>query len=199
MKIIAITGGVATGKSTVAKILAALLKTDIIDADEVVHGFLAPGTKIYKKIIESFGKSVLKEDNCIDRKALGRTVFGDISQKEKLERIIHPAVKKEIKKRLKKFRDEGSKWVIIDIPLLFEAKMEHIADTVIVVLRSRDLQIRALRKTKGISLEEANNRIDSQLSLRQKAKRADFVVDNNGTIRNAKKQVEKIFLSLQNM
>ena len=199
MKIIAITGGVATGKTTVAKILASLLKTDVIDADEIVHEFLVPGTKIYKKIVRTFGEKILGKDTRINRKALGQIIFSDISQRRKLERIIHPAVKKEIKEKLRRFRKKGFKWAVMDIPLLFEAKMQQAADKVVVVLRNRDLQIKTLRKMKKLSLKEAKERINSQLPLSEKTKSADFVIDNNGEIQNTKKQVEKIFWSLQNV
>ncbi len=199
MKIIAITGGVATGKTTAAKILTLLLKAKIIDADEIVHKLLAPGTKTYRKIVRTFGKDILKKDSRVNRKALGRIVFSDFSQRETLERIIHSAVKEEIKEKLKEFREKQFKWVIMDIPLLFEAKMQQMADKVIVIVRNRALQIKTLRKIKRISLKEAEDRIDSQLPLYEKAKLADFVIDNNGTVQETKKQIGKIFLYLQNM
>lgn len=199
MKIIAITGGVATGKTTVAKILAALLKTDVIDADEIVHKFLAPGTKIYKKIVRTFGEDIVGKNTRINRKVLGQIIFGDISQRRKLERIIHPAVKKEIKGQLRRFREKDFKCVVMDIPLLFEAKMEQVADKVIVVLRNRNLQVKTLRRMKKLSLKGAKERINSQLPLSEKIKSADFVIDNNGNIQDTKKQVKEIFRNLQNI
>ncbi len=199
MKIIAITGGVATGKTTVAKFLSSLLKAEVIDADGIVHELLVPGEKTWEKVVLSFGEDILRKDSRINRKALGQRVFGDVSQRKKLEQIIHPAVKKNIKEKLKQLRKNRHKWIIMDIPLLFETKMQHLADKIIVVVRNRKLQLKTLCKMKKLSVKEAENRIKSQLPLSEKVKLADFVIDNNSAIRDTKKQVKEIFLSLQNM
>jgi len=199
VKIIAITGGVATGKTTVAKFLSSLLKAEVIDADGIVHELLVPGEKTWEKVVLSFGEDILRKDSRINRKALGQRVFGDVSQRKKLEQIIHPAVKKNIKEKLKQLRKNRHKWVIMDIPLLFETKMQHLADKIIVVVRNRKLQLKTLCKMKKLSVKEAENRIKSQLPLSEKVKLADFVIDNNSAIRDTKKQVKEIFLSLQNM
>jgi dephospho-CoA kinase len=196
VKIIAITGGVATGKTTVTKILSSLLKAEVIDADKIVHELLAPGEKTWEEVVRTFGKNILRKGSHIDRKALGQRVFGDVCQRKKLEKIIHPAVKKNIKEKLKQLRKNRHKWVIMDIPLLFEAKMEHLADEVIVVTRARKLQMETLCKIKKLSFKEAEGRINSQLPLSEKVKLADFVVDNNGTIQETEKQVRKIFSCL---
>jgi dephospho-CoA kinase len=196
VKIIAVTGGVATGKTTVSKFLSSLLQAEIIDADKISRKLLAPGEKEWEKTVRAFGSKVLTKNSHIDRRALGKRVFGDVSQRKKLERIIHPAVKKDIKKQLERLRKTRQKWVIIDIPLLFEAKMGKIADKIILVVRSRKLQIETLRKDKKLSLKEAKDRIDSQLPLAEKIKFADFIIDNNGTIRDTKRQLKKIFLHL---
>jgi len=199
VKIIAITGGVATGKTTVAKFLSSLLKAEVIDADGIVHELLVPGEKTWEKVVLSFGEDILRKDSRINRKALGQRVFGDVSQRKKLEQIIHPAVKKNIKEKLKQLRKNRHEWVIMDIPLLFETKMQHLADKIIVVVRNRKLQLKTLCKMKKLSVKEAENRIKSQLPLSEKVKLADFVIDNNSAIRDTKKQVKEIFLSLQNM
>ncbi|MDD5454304.1 MAG: dephospho-CoA kinase [Candidatus Ratteibacteria bacterium] len=197
MKIIAITGGVATGKTTVAKILSSLLKAEIIDADKIAHELIAPGGEIWRKIVLSFGKNILSKDSRINRKALGRYIFGHVSRRGKLEQIVHPAVKKNIREKLKQLRKGRHEWVIIDIPLLFEAKMEKMADKIIVVVRNRKLRLETLCKIKKLSVKEAENRIKSQLPLSYKIKLADFVVDNNGTVQDTKKQVREIFSCLE--
>ncbi|MBU0534389.1 MAG: dephospho-CoA kinase [Candidatus Omnitrophica bacterium] len=199
VKIIAITGGVATGKTTVAKILSSLLKAKIIDADEIVHELLVPGEKIWKEVVRCFGEDILRKDLYINKKILGQCIFGDISQRKKLEQIVHPAVKKNIKEKLKQLRKDHHEWVIVDIPLLFEAKMQKIADKVIVVVRKRKFQLETLRKIKKLSAKEAENRINSQLPLSEKVKLADFVVDNNGEIQETEKQVRETLFSLKNV
>ena len=197
MKIVAITGSVATGKTTAAKTLSKLLGAEVIDADKIVHEFLKPGGEIWRKVIGAFGRDILKSNSHIDRKKLGRYVFSNNSRRKKLEQIIHPAVKKNIKEKIKQFKKNKTKWIIIDIPLLFEAKMEQVADKIIVVARSEDAQIKTLQKQKGLSVEEARKRIKSQIPLSQKMKRAHFVVDNNGTLREMKNQVRKIYQCLK--
>ncbi len=192
MKIIGITGGVATGKTTVAKFLSLLLGAEIIDADEIVHELLNPRTEVWQKVVQFFGKDILKTDSSIDRRKLGKSVFSDTSKRKRLESIIHPAVKKVIEEKIKQFKKNGKKWVVIDIPLLFEAKMEHIVDRIIVVIRSEGAQLDALQKENGLSLKEARERIRSQLPLSEKVKRAHFVVDNNDTLQNTEKQVREI-------
>lgn len=197
MEIIGITGGVATGKTTVAKLFSSLLKVEIIDADEIAHGLLIPGEKAWHKVVQSFGKDILKSDSHIDRKKLGESVFSNTSNRKKLESIIHPPVKKIIKEKLRQFEKNGKKWVVMDIPLLFEAKMERMTDKVIVVIRNEDAQINTLQKEKGLSLKEARERIESQLPLSEKVKRAHFVVDNNGTLPDTEKQVKEICAGLK--
>ncbi len=192
MKIIGITGGVATGKTTVAKFLSSLLGAEIIGADEIVHELLTPGEEVWQKVLQFFGKDIFKNDSSIERKKLGESVFSNTSKRRKLESIIHPAVKKVIKEKLKQFKKNGKKWVVMDIPLLFEAKMERMMDSIIVVIRNESAQLDTLQKEKGLSLKEARERIKSQLPLSEKVKRAHFVVDNNGALPDTEKQVREI-------
>ena len=187
----------ATGKTTVAKLFSSLLGVEIIDADEIAHGLLAPGEKVWHKVVQSFGKDILRNDSHIERKKLGENVFSNTSNRKKLENIIHPPVKKIIKEKLKQFKKNGKKWVVMDIPLLFEAKMERMMDKIIVVIRNENAQLDTLQKEKGLSLKEARERIESQLPLSEKVKRAHFVIDNNGTLPDTEKRVKEICASLK--
>jgi dephospho-CoA kinase len=197
MKVIGITGGVATGKTTVARFLSSMLKAEMIDADKIAHELLLPSEKVGQKVIQFFGEDVLKNGSSIERKKLGQIIFGNISKRKKLESIIHPAVKKIIKEKLEQYRDSGKKWVVMDIPLLFEAKMESMVDRIIVVIRDESAQLDTLHKEKGLSLREARERIESQLSLPEKVKHAHFVVDNNGTLSDTERQVRDIYARLR--
>lgn len=200
MKIIAITGGIATGKTTVAKILSSFLKAKVIDADKIVHEeILVPQSTVWGKTIRMFGKDFVQKDLHIDRKSLGNLIFKDISKRKKLEQIVHPAVKKNIKEKLKQFKKDRIEWVIMDIPLLFESKMQRMANKIIVVARNKDKQIETLCKTKKMSIKDAKNRIGSQLPLSEKIKYADFTVNNNGSIRETKRQVKEIFFNLKTL
>ena len=197
MKVIGITGGVATGKTTVARILSSLLGAETIDADEIVHELLIPGEKVWKKVVQYFGEDILEPNSHVNRKKLGQYIFSDTSKRKKLESIIHPAVKKIIKDKLKQLRKSNKKWIVMDIPLLFEAEMEHMIDKIIVVVRNENAQLETLQKEKSLSLREARERIESQLPLSEKVKRAHFVVDNNGTLQDTEKQVREIWARLK--
>ena len=192
MKVIGITGSVATGKSTVSGMFASLLGADVISADEIVARLLTPGEKTWKKVTEIFGKGILKDDSSIDRKELGNLVFSDTSLKEKLEDIVHPEVKRIIGEQLKCFRDCGKGLVIIEVPLLFESKMESMVDVIVVVVRDEHLQLETLHKGKNLSRKEAMRRIKAQMPLKEKVQRAHFVVDNNSTLYDTRRQVKKI-------
>lgn len=199
MTVIGITGGVATGKTTVAGIFSSLLKAKIIDADEIVHQFLAPGTKIWGEIVKCFGKDILKNgSHVINRKKLGQDIFRNASKRKQLEDIIHPTVKKVMEEKLKQYKKNNQEWIIMDIPLLFETKMESLVDKIIVVVRNEDAQLETLTKEKKLSLNEAKLRIDSQLPLSEKIKQADFVVDNKGTLEDTERQIKEICTNLKN-
>ncbi len=197
MKIVGITGSVATGKTTVARMFSSLLKAEIIDADKIAHKFLCPGEKTWEEVVQYFGKEILKDSSYIDRKKLGQEIFSNPCKRKKLESIIHPSVKKIIKDKLNQLRKSNREWVVVDIPLLFEAKMENMVDKIIVVVRKQKAQIETLRKEKGLSLKEAKQRIESQLPLAEKAKKAHFIVDNNGTFKDTECQVKQISTNLK--
>ena len=124
MKIVAITGSVATGKTTAAKTLSKLLGAEVIDADKIVHEFLKPGGEIWRKVIGAFGRDILKSNSHIDRKKLGRYVFSNNSRRKKLEQIIHPAVKKNIKETQKTIEEQIGK--LEEIREDLEKKLEEI-------------------------------------------------------------------------
>lgn len=197
MKVIGVTGGIATGKTVVSKLLSLLLGSKLINADEIVHKLIDSESSVKQKIVQCFGESILNSDSSVNRGKLAQVIFSDNSKRIKLEDIIHPEVKKIIEEKLKHYRENGEKWVVLDIPLLFEAKMEHMVDSIIVVTRGENAQIDTLKKEKGLSLEQAKKRIKSQLPLSEKIKRADFVVDNNNSLSDTEKQVREIHACLK--
>jgi dephospho-CoA kinase len=190
--VIGLTGGVGTGKTTAARMFKQA-GADVIDADRIVHGFLARGSTAYREIVKVFGAEILLQNGEINRRDLGKLVFKDRRLRKKLERILHPRVKRRINELIKLSR---KKLVIVDAPLLYEAGMERSMDKVVVVVASSDTQMRRCRSRKGFSKEEIISRIASQLPLKDKIRSADFVIDNNGTRTHTHAQVELIRRSL---
>ena len=186
-KIIGITGGLATGKTTVADMFVQKGAVKI-DADRIAHGLLKEDQKIRDKVIDAFGEGILTGGK-IDRKKLANIVFKDKDKLKKLTNILHPRIIENIKERIEK---EGDKIIVIDAPLLMEAGLEEMMDVIIVVKAERHTQIkRAVNR--GISEEEAEAIIKNQMPLSEKIKKADYVIDNEEKMEKIKEGVERIW------
>jgi len=196
MIIVGLTGGVGTGKSTVTKFFGQL-GAHIIDWDELAWVVVRPHLKAWKEIVEYFGKDFLNEDLTINRQKLAEVVFSDKEKMEKLNHIVHPEVFKEDERITNEIKNLDSGALIIkDIPLLFEVARPIVVDKIIVVSASEQTQLMRLRE-KGMSRDDAQNRIKSQLPLEEKVKSADFVINNDGPLEETKKQVEEIYSLLR--
>lgn len=184
---IGITGGIGSGKSTV---LNYLRKNDyeVISCDEIVHTIMKKGNSAYSKIVNRFSKSILDEDGEIDRKKLGNIVFNNIEAKKDLENITHPLVIKEIKNK------KGL--VFIETPLLYEANLEYLFDLVVVINSSIEKQIERVILRNNLSEEEALLRINSQMPLSLKAKKADYIINNDGSIDDLIYNINQFLLRL---
>ncbi len=192
-RVIGVTGIFGSGKSTVSEMLRAYgLK--IIDADKLAHKYLLPGTKTYKKILGYFGKGILKKNRKIDRRKLGKLVFGNRELVKKLNAIIHPKVIADIKSAI---RRSGGKTVVLDAPLLIESGLRKIVDDLIVVIIERDELIRRMAKKVSLKRPEILARIKSQIPQKVKARFANFIIDNSGTVNETKKQVRKIMKKIE--
>ena len=187
---IGITGGLGSGKSTVLQLLKRKGAVTI-DADKLAHRCLAPGKPAYRKALRRFGREILGKGKTIDRKRLGRVVFGDRRARRELERWIHPEVKREIQRRLKKLR--ASKTVAVEVPLLFESGFQTLFDRTVVVWCNGEIRRRRLQKRNRWPAAELRRRFAAQWPLQRKRRMADFVIDNSGNIDVTKKQVEKIW------
>ena len=177
-KVIAITGGVATGKSTVTGIFEKL-GGFVISADEIGHEVIRKGKPAYEKIIKAFGSSFLDGHGEIIRRELGKVVFGSASRVKKLNGITHPEIIRHIKREIKKGAP-GKKFIVLEAPLLFEAKLEKLAGAVVTVYAYRSSQIKRLAK-KGYSREDAVARIEAQMPLPENMLRSNYVVFNTGS------------------
>lgn len=192
--IIGLTGGIASGKSTVSEMLK---KRDIpvIDADLIAREVVEVGKKAYTEIVNAFGKEILNEDLTINRARLGSIVFQNEDKRKKLNSIVHPEVRLEMKRRQEQLISEGAKAVVLDIPLLFESNLKHLVDKVIVVYTGEKNQLERLMKRNNFSKEEALSRINAQMPLKEKVKFADAVINNDGTLEETEQQLENILMN----
>jgi len=196
MIVVGITGGLSTGKSTVAGLFRGL-GAGALDADQISHELAKPETAIYRKVVSCFGKQILNKDKTIDRKKLAAAVFGKQKNLLKLCGIIHPAVIKKIENSIKEERKKRRfKILVVDAPLLFEAGTERLFDIIVVVTASRKTQLLRSREKLGLSKSQIESRMRAQIPMLVKEALADFVIDNNGSINNTKRETEMIWKKL---
>lgn len=177
MILVGLTGGVATGKTTVAAMFRRYGAV-IIDADALAREVVKPGKPAWREIVRAFGERVLNPDRTLSRQALGRIVFRNPTKLRRLERIIHPRVAREQARLTRQaVRTNPRAVVVYDVPLLFEAGLDTRVDKIIVVTTDRDRQIARLKQRNGLTRAEALRRIKSQMPLAHKRGRADYVLD----------------------
>jgi dephospho-CoA kinase len=189
--IIGLTGSIATGKSTVANMLKDY-GLPIVDADEVARQVVEPGSETLAKIAEAFGVEVIKEDGTMDREKVGAIIFHQPEKRQVLNSIIHPAIRSEMLRQRDEYVANGAANVVMDIPLLFESKLQHFVEKILVVSVQEETQLARLMERNGFSEEEARVRISTQLPISVKVAGADAVVYNDGTIESSKEQLDVI-------
>lgn len=193
---IGLTGGMGTGKATVAR-MCARRGAFVIDADELAREAVRPGRRAWRSVVKSFGRGVLKDDGSIDRLKLAAIVFCDRRKLDRLNAIVHPSVRWEMRRRLARAGREGKHDVAVaNVPLLFEAGLEEEFDKTIVVTCPRKKQIERCRERDGLSRREIERRIGMQLPITNKIRRSDYVIDNGGTLENTKRQVKETWRML---
>ncbi len=180
---IVLTGGIATGKSTVAKMLEEEGFV-IVDADKIAHGILDKSAKEIEKL---FGKKFVKKGQ-VDRKELGALVFGDKNERRKLEKLLHPLIKSKIEEDVKELKREKKRY-IVDIPLYFETQ-NYKAKKVVLVYARKEQQIQRVSKRDGLSKEDALKRIKAQMDIEKKRELADIIIDNSKDFMNLKREVK---------
>jgi dephospho-CoA kinase len=182
MKVIGLTGGIASGKSTVSKTLKEL-GAYIIDADENAHSVIEPHKPAWSDMVAAFGKEILNPDETINRDKLGEMVFGNPDQLSRLNQITHPRIMESFKEDYSRIKSANPNAILVfEVPLLYETFMDRMCDEVWVVWVDYDTQLKRLMDRNHYSLEEAMRRIESQIPLDEKAHRADVVINNCGTI-----------------
>jgi dephospho-CoA kinase len=197
MIIAGLTGGIATGKSTVTAFLRQA-GAIIIDADKIAHDVVRRGLPAWRSIVKNFGRNILRKNGEIDREKLGRIIFHDESRKEELNRIVHPFVFEGMEDQMEEIQriDPGAV-VIQDIPLLFESGMHRRLPRIIVVYVPEPLQYDRLMKRNRLSEAEATARIRSQIPIEEKKKRADILIDNSGTLDQTKARSLEVYEMLK--
>lgn len=192
MTIIGITGSIASGKSTVTKFFIDL-GAHLIDWDVIGHEVMRPQMNAWKGVVEYFGEEILNEDQTVNREILGQLVFNKPEELQKLNQIVHPEIFKEDARLVQKIKDEDPNAIIIkEIPLLTAESKNLLVDKAVVVCATEDNQIKRLGK-RGLSEEDAKKRIASQLSTEEKLKFADFVIYNDGSMEETRRQVKEIY------
>jgi dephospho-CoA kinase len=187
-----LTGGIASGKSTVDAYLKKL-GYEVIDLDQISHEELEPGHAGWQKVKEEFGPEFIKPDQTIDRKLLGKVVFADIEELKKLNNLTHPAIEAEAQKRMEACQKP---LCVVDAPLLFEAEDYKKYDATLLVDIDHDLQLKRLMDRNGLSKEQAELRISAQMPMRLKRKLADYTVTNNGSQADLEKQIDDLLAKL---
>lgn len=197
MFVVGLTGGIGTGKSTVAAVFEEAGAV-VIDADKIARDAVQKNQPAWRKIVKHFGRRVLLPNGEIDRKLLADIIFSDPRQKSLLDRIVHPFVKAETDRRLKKIEEEHpDSVVILDIPLLFEAGMNHHLAEIIVVYVPESIQMQRLRRRDRLSAAEAQARIRAQMPIEEKKSKATILIDNSTSPAVTRKMALKVFQDLQ--
>ena len=194
--LVGLTGSIATGKSTVSQMFAHL-GARVIDADLLAREVVMPGQPAHTTIVEEFGPSVVQEDGHLDRKALGAIVFADPAKRKRLEEITHPAIRVRQQRILSVLEEEGHEGIVIwDVALLFESGGVSQVDRVVVVYTDPETELSRLMTRDGRPEAECRARIASQMSVADKAKRADYVIDNSGPREQTAARVREVYRAL---
>ena len=196
MKVIGLTGGIGSGKSTVSQFLAELGAVTL-NADEVGHEALKPNTEIWREVVAAFSRQILTPDGNIDRKKLGKIVFGNPESLSRLNQIMHPRMYDMVKAQLEEYRRQGVGIVVLEVPLLLEAGWTSLVDEVWVTTASEDTALKRLEEQCGMSRDECLTRIRSQLPSAERVRHADVVINTDCDLDELKSRVKEMWRKLE--
>jgi dephospho-CoA kinase len=196
MRVVGLTGGIASGKSTVARMLGEL-GARIVDADQVAREVVEPGQPAYRDIVEAFGGGVLQADGSLDRKRLGAIVFADAEQRQRLNAITHPRIAAATQQKMAAFAAAGEALAVYEAALLVENGLHHALGGLIVVACSEAEQVARIMRRDGLSEDEAERRVRAQAPLADKVAAANWVIDTSGPLENTRAQVEKVWTEIR--
>lgn len=192
MKIIGLTGGIACGKSTLCDMMREL-GARVIDADQISHDLTRPGGDALPAIREAFGEFVFYPDGCLNRNTLASIIFQNEEERSKLNAALHPLIAERMRGEIEDCRKMGALIVVLDVPLLFEAGLEELADLTVCASASPERQMERLRKRDGLSEQQSLNRINSQWPLAEKEKRSDVVIRTDKPLDELQAEVQKLY------
>ncbi len=196
MKVIGLTGGIGSGKSTVSEFLAELGAV-IIDADKVGHEAFKPDTELWREVVAAFGRQILNSSGEIDRKKLGEIVFGNVESLAQLNQIMHPRMYALVKAQIEEYRQQGVEVVVVEAPLLIEAGWTSLVNEVWVTVAPESTVLRRVRERTGLSEPETLARIHSQLSSEERVKQADVVIDTDCDLDELRARIQKLWQGLK--
>jgi dephospho-CoA kinase len=196
VKLVGLTGGIASGKSTVAKILGRL-GAAIVDADMLSREVVAPGHDGWNEIVATFGREVLQADQTLDRQKLRTIIFNNPDARKKLEAIIHPRVRALAEQRIREHGEAGFVVVVYEVPLLFEGNLQQWLRPVILVACDINVQRQRLQARDGLDAAAAQKHIDTQMSLEEKRRLADYVIENDGSLADLESKVRAVLAKIQ--
>lgn len=196
MKVIGLTGGIGSGKSTVSRFLAELGAV-VIDADKVGHEVFRPGTDAWQEVVDAFGQDIVATDGTIDRGKLGMIIFSDPEARSRLNQIMHLRIYERIKEQIKACQKKGVEVVVVEAPLLLEAGWKSLVDEVWVTRAPQPVVLKRLKQQKGLSGEQALARISAQMTSEQRVKQADVVINTDFTLDELKIKVGELWRKLK--
>lgn len=191
MKIIGITGGVGAGKSEVLNFIAGRYDATVVEADQVGYLVMQPGKEAYEPVAELFGPSVVKEDQTLDREKIAQIVFEDRQLLEKLNAIVHPAVKRYIRRAIQMEQEAGTEIFVVEAALLIEDKYDEICDELWYIYADENVRMHRLMKNRGYSAEKIRGILANQLSEEEFESHCDFEIDNSGDFQDTVRQIEQ--------
>ncbi|XP_055833361.1 dephospho-CoA kinase [Solanum dulcamara] len=195
MRIVGLTGGIASGKSTVSNLFKAH-GIPVVDADIVARNVLKKGTGGWKKVVATFGEDILLDNGEVDRAKLGQIVFSDPEKRQLLNRLLAPFISCGILMEVLKLWIKGCSIIVLDVPLLFEAKMDKWTKPIVVIWVEPETQLQRLMTRDGSMEEEAKSRINAQMSLDLKRSKADIVIDNTSSLEALHEQFQKVLTQI---
>lgn len=196
MKLVGLTGGIASGKSTAAKILESL-GAAVVNADTLAREVVEPGREAWQEIIAAFGSEILQSDRALDRQKLRTLIFNNPDARRKLESIIHPRVRALAERRIAEHGAAGYAVVVYEVPLLFEGRLHEWLRPVILIACDIEIQIERLQQRDGLDRVQAQKHIEAQMNLEEKRRLADYVIENNGNLEDLKRQVEAVLETIK--
>ncbi len=186
MLLIGITGGIASGKTEVAKVFRRKGAV-VLSGDQIGRKVVESNRSVLRKLVKAFGEQIMRDDGTLNRQGLGEVAFSSVRGRDKLNKIVHPPLLKELRRRIRDFKRKGKRVVVVDAALICEWGLEQELDLLVFVQSNRENKIRRLQRFKGYSRKEALDRIRSQLPDSAKKSRADFVIRNNGSLAELRK------------